>query len=209
MQITLWEHCASAAFSLNAFWGLLVTPVGHAVSPGVCSPSPVLLSPTWEHKWQAAFKQAMLHLWNLSSRWFLLSCYCLISRGWHGWGHARCCPWSAAVCSSEISWALGVELSQGSCPWGGWRWAAAAGLCWGEELGQWGRAGELWCHKITSTPGRAQSLGSSPQNQARVLSPGNYLRSVGEKFWAGVTWASWAELLESVWTVRQKRRAWL
>lgn len=44
------------------------------------------------------------------------------------------------------------------------------------QPGQWGRAGELWCHKITSTtgwgtPGRAQSRGSSPWNQARVLAP--------------------------------------
>lgn len=101
MQITLWEHCASAAFSLNAFWGLLVTPVGHAVSPGVCPPSPVLLSPTWEHKWQAAFKQAMLHLWNLSSRWFLLSCYCLISRG-VAW--LEPCTMLALICSCFQLW---------------------------------------------------------------------------------------------------------
>lgn len=42
--------CFSSLFS-HAFWGLLVTPVGHAVSPDVRPPSPVLvLSPTWEHK---------------------------------------------------------------------------------------------------------------------------------------------------------------
>lgn len=136
MQITLWEHCASAAFSLNAFWGLLVTPVGHAVSPDVRPPSPVLvLSPTWEHKWQAAFKQAMLHLWNLSSRWFLMSCYCLIS-----WGVAWLEPCALSlICSCFQLWdkrgswraarpgwlSLG-RLEMSSCCWAVLRWGAGS-----------------------------------------------------------------------------------
>lgn len=187
MQITLWEHCASAAFSLNAFWGLLVTPAGHAVSPGVCPPSPVLvLSPPWEHKWQAAFKQAMLHLWNLPSRWFLMSCYCLIS-----WGGGMAGAMHVVLDLQLFPALRSAGLLAWSCPWGDWRWAAAAGLCWGEELGQWGRAGELWCHKITSTPGRAQSL-TLPQILPMELGQG-----VGsEIIWDLWVKNSWQELPE-------------
>lgn len=189
MQITLWEHCAAAAFSLNAFWGLLVTPVGHAVSPDVCPPSPVLvLSPTWEHKWQAAFKQAMLHLWNLSSRWFLMSCYCLIS-----WGVAWLEPCTLSlICSCFQLWDKR----------GSWRGAAGEltqvlGVIGDEQLllgcsevRSWVSGAEQGSSGVTkSLPHQAGlrascCLGSSPRNRARELCPWNDLRS------------SWQELPE-------------
>lgn len=137
----------------------------------------------------SCFQTGMLHLWNLSSRWFLMSCYCLISRGWHGRSHPRC-PWSAPrLClqHSRINWALELSLEVI------WRWAAMAGvlLGWGSR----GSEAEQSSSGVTSSlPHQAKHrtwhcLGCSPWNEGRVF-------VVSEMVWDLWVKSCWQELPE-------------
>lgn len=162
--------CFSSLFS-RAFWGLLVAPVGHAVSLGVCPPSPVLvLSPTWEHKWQAAFKQACCTFEICPQDGF----WCPVTALFLGGGMAvaihnvvldlqrRCEVFTALLLQDKLGSELEPALAgscrgswaRGSCPW---RWFGDEQLLLG-----WGSRGsgaeQLWCLVLASTPGKAQNL---------------------------------------------------
>lgn len=139
----------------------------------VLLPLVLVLVPTWEHKWQAAFKQACCTFEICLRDGF----WCPVTALFLGGGmaiaihnvvldvHQRCELFTALLLQDNLGseLELGGSWAQGSCPW---RRLEMSSCCWvvpeGRQLGQWGRA-ELWCHVLPSTagretPGKAQNL---------------------------------------------------
>lgn len=179
MQITLWEHCASAAFSLTLSGGCLWLLLD-MLCPLMCvSFFPCPRSGTHVGtQVTSCFQTGMLHLWNLSPRWFLMSCYCLISWGWHGCSHPQRCPWSAStlwtVYSSKIngvqSWSCGGAEPRGAVLEVIGDEQLVLGCCWGEAARAVGQSSSGVTFSLLGDTGQGTEPGtaSGPPHRTRT-----------------------------------------
>lgn len=229
MQITLWEHCASAAFSLTLSGGCLsllldmLCPLMCVLLPlsSFCYPHGNTSDKLLSNRHVAPLK----FVFKMVSDVLLLPYFLGVAIAIHDivLDLHQCCELFTALLLQDklgselepagpVVWSCRGSWAEGSCPW---RWLGVSSCSLGCWFLSWGSrvsgAGEMRSAVMFSLPPLAGRYwrGTEPPHGTRTGSCLCEMRSVGEKFLAGVIWASWAELLESVWTVRQKRRACL